>query len=122
MKKFFSMLALASLSLSSFAQDATTQEKYSVATNSFGATGFMRLVQIGIPGILPRKRAQDIPRALSRSSVPILEFLWHLASGILLVSVSVPRFRASGVSLLMLMAMMLPTRATVISTGLPMNR
>ena len=35
MKKFFSMLALASLSLSSFAQDAATQEKYSVATNSF---------------------------------------------------------------------------------------
>lgn len=40
MKKFFSMLALASLSLSSFAQDATTQEKYSVATNSFWSNWF----------------------------------------------------------------------------------
>ena len=34
------MLALASLSLSSFAQDATTQEKYSVATNSFWSNWF----------------------------------------------------------------------------------
>ena len=40
MKKLFSMLALASLSLSSFAQDAATQEKYSVATNSFWSNWF----------------------------------------------------------------------------------
>lgn len=42
MKKFFAVLAFASLSLSSFAQDANTTEKYSVATNSFWSNWFVQ--------------------------------------------------------------------------------
>lgn len=42
MKKFFALLAFASLSLSSFAQDANTTEKYSVATNSFWSNWFVQ--------------------------------------------------------------------------------
>ena len=43
MKKFFALLAFASLSLSSFAQDANTTEKYSVATNSFWSNWFFQV-------------------------------------------------------------------------------
>ena len=42
MKKFLAVLALASISLSSFAQDANTTEKYSVATNSFWSNWFVQ--------------------------------------------------------------------------------
>ena len=42
MKKLLAVLALASLSLSGFAQDANTTEKYSVATNSFWSNWFVQ--------------------------------------------------------------------------------
>ncbi len=42
MKKFMAALALASLSLGAFAQDANTTEKYSVATNSFWSNWFVQ--------------------------------------------------------------------------------
>ncbi len=44
MKKLLAVLAFASVSFSGFAQDATTTEKYSVATNSFWSNWF---VQVG---------------------------------------------------------------------------
>ena len=37
MKKIFALLALASVSMGSFAQDVVPEEKYSIATNSFGS-------------------------------------------------------------------------------------
>ena len=42
MKKLLAVLALASISLSGFAQDANTTEKYSVATNSFWSNWFVQ--------------------------------------------------------------------------------
>ncbi len=42
MKKFLAVLALASVSLGSFAQEANTTEKYSVATNSFWSNWFVQ--------------------------------------------------------------------------------
>ncbi len=42
MKKFFAVLALASVSLTGFAQDETPVEKYSVATNSFWSNWFVQ--------------------------------------------------------------------------------
>ena len=42
MKKLLAVLALASISLSGFAQDANTTEKYSVATNSFWSNWFIQ--------------------------------------------------------------------------------
>ena len=43
MKKLLAILALASISLSSFAQDVNTTEKYSVATNSFWSNWFFQV-------------------------------------------------------------------------------
>lgn len=43
MKKILVMLALAGVSMSSFAQDEVPVEKYSVATNSFGSNWFVEL-------------------------------------------------------------------------------
>ena len=42
MKKLLAVLAFASISLSGFAQDANTTEKYSVATNSFWNNWFVQ--------------------------------------------------------------------------------
>ncbi len=42
MKKLLAVLALASVSMGSFAQDANTTEKYSVATNSFWSNWFVQ--------------------------------------------------------------------------------
>ncbi len=42
MKKLLAVLAFASISLSGFAQDANTTEKYSVATNSFWSNWFVQ--------------------------------------------------------------------------------
>ena len=44
MKKLLAMLALASVTMGSFAQDVTPDEKYSIATNSFASNWF---VQVG---------------------------------------------------------------------------
>ena len=42
MKKLFTMLALAGLSLTAMAQDATPVKKHSVATNSFWSNWFIQ--------------------------------------------------------------------------------
>ena len=42
MKKIFALLALASVSMGSFAQDVVPEEKYSIATNSFGSNWFVQ--------------------------------------------------------------------------------
>ena len=48
MKKLLAVLALASVSMSSMAQDVTTTtEKYSVATNSFWSNWFVQANEIG---------------------------------------------------------------------------
>lgn len=122
MKKFFSMLALASLSLSSFAQDATTQEKYSVATNSFWSNWFYEVGADWNSWYSAQEKGAGYSKSpfkkfRSNPGVSLAFGKWY-TPGV----GSVPRFRASGVSMWMLMAMMLPTRATVISTGLPMSR
>ena len=42
MKKLLAVLALASVTMGSMAQDAATTEKYSVATNSFWSNWFVQ--------------------------------------------------------------------------------
>ena len=42
MKKILALLALASVSMGSFAQDVVPEEKYSIATNSFGSNWFVQ--------------------------------------------------------------------------------
>ena len=42
MKKIFALLALASVFMGSFAQDVVPEEKYSIATNSFGSNWFVQ--------------------------------------------------------------------------------
>lgn len=43
MKKLLAMLALASVTMGSFAQDVTPDEKYSIATNSFASNWFVQV-------------------------------------------------------------------------------
>ena len=42
MKKILALLALASVSMGSFAQDVVPEEKYSIATNSFFSNWFVQ--------------------------------------------------------------------------------
>ena len=42
MKKLLALLALSSVSMGALAQDVTPNEKYSIATNSFGSNWFLQ--------------------------------------------------------------------------------
>lgn len=71
MKKLLAVLALASVTMGSMAQDAATTEKYSVATNSFGAIGLFRQTLLVLHSGATRKRAMVSLRAHSRVSETI---------------------------------------------------